>query len=258
MLSIQDIEKEYPAQLRPFKRNMLREYLQYKMLEAVFNSAHASKLSFIGGTALRIVLANTRFSEDLDFDNFSLLENEFEEIVETVSTSLQREGYRVEIKTVSKQAYRCYLRIPELLFEAGLSPFKEEKILIQLDSEAQGVSYQAERVILNKFDVFTPILVAPLDVLLAQKIYAAFNRKRAKGRDFFDIVFLFSKTSPNFDYLSLKLGVSSGSSLKKKLLSLCGRLNFPDLARDVEPFLMSPKDVKRIVFFPEFVEGLTL
>ena len=71
MISLHNIEQFYPENLRGFKRNMLREYLQFKILEIIFNSRLAPKLSFIGGTALRIVHENTRFSEDLDFDNFN-------------------------------------------------------------------------------------------------------------------------------------------------------------------------------------------
>ena len=77
MININQIEQFYPENLRSFKRNILREYLQYKILEIIFNSGTAPKLSFIGGTSLRIVHENTRFSEDLDFDNFNLKESDF-------------------------------------------------------------------------------------------------------------------------------------------------------------------------------------
>jgi predicted nucleotidyltransferase component of viral defense system len=80
MISLSQIEQYYPQQLRQFKRNILREYLQYKILEIIFNSRLASKLSFLGGTALRVVHDNTRFSEDLDFDNFKLSEKEFAQL----------------------------------------------------------------------------------------------------------------------------------------------------------------------------------
>ena len=33
MLDIKQIEPFYPENLRPFKRNLLREYVQYKILE---------------------------------------------------------------------------------------------------------------------------------------------------------------------------------------------------------------------------------
>ena len=68
MLDLKQVESFYPESLRPFKRNLLREYLQYKILEIIFGSEFGEKLVFMGGTATRIIHENTRFSEDLDFD----------------------------------------------------------------------------------------------------------------------------------------------------------------------------------------------
>lgn len=62
MLNIHEIEKYYPSNLRSFKRFMLREYLQYKILEIVFDGPFADRLIFLGGTCLRIVHGNQRGS----------------------------------------------------------------------------------------------------------------------------------------------------------------------------------------------------
>lgn len=70
MLSLSQIASYYPEPLRGFSRFIIREYLQYKILQIVFDHAtYARKLCFLGGTCLRLVHGNTRFSEDLDFDN---------------------------------------------------------------------------------------------------------------------------------------------------------------------------------------------
>jgi predicted nucleotidyltransferase component of viral defense system len=255
MLSIQEIEKDYPENIRAFKRNLLREYLQYKILQIIFNSKYADKLSFLGGTALRIIHNNTRFSEDLDFDNFNLEENEFDEISLAVKKQLELEGYKVEIKNVYKGAYRCYIRIPKLLFDSGLSGYEEEKILIQLDTAPHKFLYKPKKVILNKFEVFTEINVTPLDIILSQKIFAIFNRKTLKGRDFYDVIFLLSKTNPNYDYLQLKLEIKNEQELKRKLLTLGDKVNFKELAKDVESFLLNPKDSKKVTLFIKYIKN---
>lgn len=258
MLSLQEIEKYYPENIRTFKRNLLREYLQYKILQIIFNSQYADKLSFLGGTALRIVHDNTRFSEDLDFDNFGLKEKEFAAISLAVKKQMELEGYAVEIKNVHKGAYRCYVRIPKLLFNSGLTGHEEEKILIQLDTAAQGFAYDAEKVILNKFDVFTEINVTPLDIILSQKIFAIFNRKALKGRDFYDAVFLLSKTGPNYNYLQLKLKIKNRRELKSKLAALESRVNFKKLAKDVESFLFNPEDSRKVALFAKYIKNVKL
>lgn len=259
MLSFPEIAAAYPVELQGFKRLLIREYLQYKILEVIFDqSEHASRLSFLGGTCLRIVHGNQRFSEDLDFDNFDLSEQHFEAVSQLVRKSLAREGYEVEIRNVYKGAYHCYIRFPKLLYQEGLSGHKEEKILIQLDTEPQYFSFEPERKIINRFDVFTEVLVTPLDILLSQKFYAILNRKRNKGRDFYDVVFLLSKTKPNYDFLKLKLGITEPDQLKSRLLTHCEQLDMGEMTRDVAPFLFQPSDEKKVKLFIQYLKQTSL
>ena len=96
MLTLSEIEKNYPENLRGFKRFILREYLQYKLLQILFDSEYANELCFLGGTCLRIVHGNTRFSEDLDFDNFTIAEDTFAKVSDVLKKQLEQEGYDVE------------------------------------------------------------------------------------------------------------------------------------------------------------------
>jgi predicted nucleotidyltransferase component of viral defense system len=258
MLDFAQIKEQYPENLRRFERAILREYLQYKVLQAIFDSHHASKLAFLGGTALRIVHGNNRFSEDIDLDNFGLSWTEFEAVIQKVERFLTLEGFAVEIRNVAKGAYRCYLKFPALLYEQGLSPLQEEKILIQVDTTAQGYTYQPEIILLNKFDVFTEIRVTPLNILLSQKIYTAVNRKRPKGRDFYDITFLSSRTKPDLGFLNQKLGVDVAEHLRAEISARIAAYDFKNLAVDVAPFLMSREDIKRVEKFREFWNQVAL
>lgn len=258
MMNLSSLTPLYPDQEQRFKRNILREYLQYKILESIFELKPASKLAFLGGTTLRIIHESRRFSEDLDFDNFGLTKNDFQEIVNGVVKRLTREGYTVETKLVFKGAYRCYVRIPGLLFSEGLSPLEDEKLVIQINTMPHGFQYPPENMILNKFDVFTQIAVTPLSVLLSQKIGAILNRKSAKGRDFYDFVFLLSKTIPDYGYLVQKLKIRDASSLREALTERCKKLNFKKLTEDVQAFLIDPQDAKKITLFPEYLKQAKL
>jgi len=258
MLDLKQIALFYPESLRPFQRNLMREYLQYKILACIFRSAHGQHLSFMGGTAIRIAHSSPRFSEDLDFDNQGLDTEAFEDLTHTVRTMLELEGYAVELRNVCRKAYRCYLKIPALLFETGLSAHKTEKLSIQLDMESQGFDYTSENMIINKFDVFARIRLVPVDVLLAQKISCIFTRKRAMGRDFFDMVFLQAKTKPNYAYLEQMLGIANSGTLRQQLQSRCQELDFQALAKDVTPFLFSPEDADKVALFLEYIESADL
>ncbi|GBD86451.1 hypothetical protein BMS3Abin03_00371 [bacterium BMS3Abin03] len=256
MLSLNEIEKFYPDNQKVFKRNILREYLQYKILQIVFNQSIAKKLSFMGGTCLRIVYGTSRFSEDLDFDNFGLTADEFKQLADTVKKELELEGYVVETKNVFKGAYRFYIRFPKLLFDNKLSGFEEEKVLIQLDTEAQHFNYQSKKFLINKFDIFTQIFITPKDILLSQKIWAILNRKVLKGRDFYDTSFLFGITQPNYDYLKSKADIDNLDNLKKRILQRLENENLDKVSKNVEPFLMNKNDTLRITKFPDFVRSL--
>ena len=180
-------------------------------------------------------------------DDFVLLTKE-------IQNGLQLEGFNVEIRNVLKSAFRCYIKLPQVLFDNAMSALKHEKILIQVDTEPHDFVYKPDKVFLNKFDVFTQIAVTPPDILLAQKIYALLNRKRAKGRDFYDVVFLLQKTKPNYDYLKQKTGLADPQTLKEKLLDYLTDLNLKVLAKDVEPFLFQPSDSKKIILFSEYIK----
>lgn len=258
MLSIEEISKFYPPELRQFKRNMLREYLQYKVLEILFNLPESDRLYFIGGTALRIVHGSGRFSEDLDFDNFGLTEKMFQDLADRIRKSLEREGYTVSVETKTGGAFRCNIKFKQLLFQQGLSEHADENLLIRLDTSAQGFEHQPEIKTLNKFDVFTQVRVAPPDVLLSQKLYAAFNRARLMGRDFYDVVFLLAITQPNYHYLEEKAGVSTPEELRAYLKENSKGLNFGGLAKDVEPLLIKPEDKKRVELFARYIKDLEL
>lgn len=252
MLEFSEIKQQYPEKLQQYERAILREYLQYKILQAIFQSQHASKLSFIGGTALRIIHGNNRFSEDIDLDNFGLSWEEFEQVVEKVQRFMTLEGFLVEIRNIEKGAYHCYLRFPDLLFSHGLSPIQQEKILIQVDTTAQGYQYNPETVLLNRFDVFTDIKVSPLSILLSQKIYASVNRKRPKGRDFYDITYLASRTKPDMGYLHQKLNIRTHEQLKTEIAAKIANYDFASIAKDVAPFLINTNDIRRVERFREF------
>jgi len=256
MLNLKNIESFYPQHLRHYKRNILREYLQYKILEIIFDSPYGDGLSFMGGTAIQFVHGNTRFSEDLDFDNLSLKASDFENMTQLIVRQLKLSGFKIQTKTNLGDVCRSYIRFSDVLFDLGLTGHKEEKIMIQVDAQPQRFLYSPDKVILNKFDVFLRINVVPIDILLSQKFYAALDRPRAMGRDFFDIVYLSGMTKPNYSYLTAKTGIEDAKQLRIRLLKHCKDLDFKQLALDVEPYLYMPGDVKRVILFPEFFDTL--
>lgn len=256
MLDIKQIETFYPDSLKPFKRNILREYLQYKILEAVFDSSLGSSLSFMGGTAIHILHGSQRFSEDLDFDNQGLGADDFKSLVSQISKQMNRQGYKIESRVILKKAFRAYLKFPDILYRNKITRHKQEKLSIQIDTEPQNFQYSKDQFILNKFDVFQRINAVPIDLLLSQKILCVFTRPRIIGRDFYDIIFLLGKTHPNFLYLQEKIHIGNSEVLKKRLLEKCRNADFNRLAKEVSPFLFNPDEAKKIFLFPDYIKNM--
>lgn len=121
MLSLKEIQKFYPKSLHHAGEFLIREFLQYKLLEIIYESEYSRELVFLGGTCLRLIHGNTRFSEDIDFDNKGLAQDDFSNIADLIKKGLELEGYEIEINVVHRTAFHCYVRFPGLLFREGLS-----------------------------------------------------------------------------------------------------------------------------------------
>lgn len=233
---------------------MLVEYLQYELLDSLFKGADAAELSFIGGTAIRILHDSPRFSEDLDFDNFGLSFAQFESLLKAACRDMEYKGFLIEYRLVEKSAWHCYIRFPRVLSDAGLSADTERKILIRIDSEEKERRYEPRKVFLNKFAVYRQILAAPASILLAQKMMTILHRKREKGRDIFDVSFLSGLAAPDFAYIEKIIGLDRMEFLRRFGARL-EELDLNALARDVEPFLFAPEQRERVSGFRDFYKN---
>jgi predicted nucleotidyltransferase component of viral defense system len=254
MLDLEQIASFFPPPFRPFHRNILREYLQYKILQALYAQPHGRELVFLGGTAIHLIHGNPRFSEDLDFDNQGVSPEAFTELTTAVQRSLALEGYAVELKVSSGNALRAHLRFVGLLQALGITGHREEKLLIHLDTEPQAFSYTPEQRVINRFDVLCRIHVVPVDILLAQKLCCILQRPRAVGRDFYDAMYLWGKTEPNDSYLLHKAAISNRADLWNTLRARYQALDLEQLGRDLEPFVVDPAEARKVALFGEFID----
>ena len=256
MLTIEQIAAYFPqAVFRKNPRGALVEYLQYELLDSMFKDPAARYLSFIGGTAVRIVHHSIRFSEDLDFDSFGLSFENFESLLSSACRDMMYKGFVVEYRMVQRGAYHCYIRFPQILYESGISPDKGSKILLQVDTEPKEPVYRPAVIVLNRFSVFRRILAAPPEILLAQKMAAVLYRKREKGRDLFDVSFLAGITIPDFGFIKKCLGMEKDAFIHLFSQRL-DELDFDFLGKDVETFLFDPEQKDRVVYFREMWEGM--
>lgn len=257
MIDLEYIRSFFPpaiAKESRFDRYMLKEYLQLMILDHLATTSYINKVSFIGGTNLRLIQGIDRFSEDLDFDCKDLSEEEFMAMTDSVVNYLQQNNIDVETRDKANPkltAFRRNLYFPEMLFNLKLTGHREERLLLKIEAQDQGVVYQSEVATVNRMGFFFNIQVPPLDVLCAMKFAAILARQ--KGRDFYDAIFLLSKTKPNMDFLKARVGIGSIDDLKFAIADRMQEIDLNQKKRDFAHLLFNESNADRILSFDSVV-----
>ena len=260
MIDIEYIRSFFPpaiARESRFDRYMLKEYLQLLILDHLATTPYINKVSFIGGTNLRLIQGIDRFSEDLDFDCKELSEEEFMSMTDSVVTYLRQNNIHVETRDKPNPkltAFRRNLYFPEMLFNLGLTGHKEERLLLKIEAQDQCVPYEPVVANINRMGFFFGVHVPPIDVLCAMKFTAILARQ--KGRDFYDTIFLLSKTKPNLGFLSSRVGISSIDELKAAISQRLKDIDMNQKKHDFSHLVFNEQNVDRILQFPNVVAAL--
>jgi predicted nucleotidyltransferase component of viral defense system len=261
MIRIEQIKHYFPAQVREnaiFDRYILKEYLELMVLDYLSSSPYTQKMVFIGGTSLRLAKGIDRFSEDLDFDCKNLSEDEFMAITNEVIQFLERSGWRVEARdkdSAKRTAFGRNIYFPELLFNLGLSGHKEERFLLKVESQDQGIAYTPVMVNIKGCGFFFPFPIPSASILCSMKVAAMLAR--AKGRDFYDLLFLLAQTKPDYDFLSKRCGIHNLSALKAATSERLKTVDLKKKQKDFEHLLFNKAGSAKILQFGDFINALT-
>lgn len=258
MIDLNYIRSFFPpviAQNANFQKHILKEYIQLMVLDFLSNTSYITKLTFIGGTNLRLIKHIDRFSEDIDFDCKNMTEDEFIVMTDDVVSLLIRNGLNVVANDTPNDkltAYRRRIFFPEFLFELGLTGHRDERFLLKVEAQDQCVEYEVEHRNISGCGYYFSVPVPPDAVLLSMKLSALLSR--AKGRDFYDTMFLMQQAEPSYSFLSAKCGIHTPEELKKALISKLGEIDLDLKKRDFEHLLFNVHASDRILRFREFIE----
>jgi predicted nucleotidyltransferase component of viral defense system len=260
MIQVEAIKNFFPVSVRDnalFYKYMLKEYIQLMILDHLSATHYIRKITFIGGTSIRLIKGIDRFSEDLDFDCKEFSEDEFMDMTNGILRFLHRSGLKVVAKDKNREkleAFRRNIHFPELLFDLGLSGHREERFLIKVECQDQLVNYKPEIVNIKGCGFFFPMPVPPDGVLCAMKVSAMLNRQ--KGRDFYDAMFLLSQSMPDFTFMSVRSGIADLESLKQTANDIIGSIDMNKKRRDFEHLLFNKNNSTRILHAGEFFRAL--
>jgi len=260
MIQFEQIKNYFPPILREnadTNKYLLKEYIQLMVLNFLSSSVYARKLVLIGGTNLRLVKGIDRFSEDLDFDCKDFSKQEFMEMTDDVIRFLNRSGLNAQPKDKDNNrltAYRRSIYFPELLFDLDLSGHREERFLLKIETQDQLISYQPVIVNIQGCGYFFPFPVPSDGVLCSMKIAAMLAR--AKGRDFYDLMFLLSQTQPDYNFLEKRCEISNLQELKEKTFELLQITDLNVKKNDFAHLLFNKANSEKILLFKEFIQSL--
>lgn len=237
-------------------RNIAREYLQARILEAMQRAGAFAHIAFQGGTALRFLYHLPRYSEDLDF----ALEGDragydLRGWLEAARRQFRREGYEVRAAVRDRSAVHAgWLRFPGVLYETGLSPHRDQVLAVKIDVDTNPPGGAVARTRLVRRHVSLRLWHHDRASLLAGKVHAVLRRPFAKGRDVYDLAWYLSDPGwppPNLRLLAAALRQGAGEGAvpeRDEPRSLPGawreavahRLSaapWDQLSADVRPFL---------------------
>jgi hypothetical protein len=234
-----------PAQAR----NIVREYLQARILGALQRAGAMLPLAFHGGTALRFLYATARYSEDLDF----ALERpkrpyDLHAYLGRVQADFAAEGYRLEAKVSDKRAvHSAFVRFPGLLHELDLSARRAEVLAVKIEVDTNPPAGAGLATSVVRRHLVLQLQHHDRASLLAGKLHALLQRPYVKGRDLYDLLWYLSDPqwpAPNLVLLNNALTQTgwTGASLTERNWRKVVRDQLRGVAwdravADVRPFL---------------------
>lgn len=260
MIDLQSILAYYPPQIATnasFHKHILKEYIELLALEHLSQSPYATKIVFIGGTNLRLILGLDRFSEDLDFDCKQLNAEEFISMTDALVEYLRLNGLQVELRDKENPRLTAYCRniyFPELLFDMNLTGHREERFLMKIEAQDQGVDYSPQTAMVSRNGFFFPVTVPSKSTMLSMKLAALLAR--AKGRDFYDTIFLWQQVQPDYDFLRQRCEIKNPEELKKSLIDKLDAVDLMQKQKDFEHLLFNPSRSAQILHFRQFIDSM--
>ncbi len=239
----------------PIRRlNLLREYMHKVILRSWNEQGAFQSVSFVGGTALRLLFQLPRFSEDLDF----LLEGELSAYdPETWQNKLLRElrlsGLEATGRWNSNPTVQVgWVRISNLLWEAGITDLKNRKLSIKIEVDTNPPQGAETRTKILSDPFFWAVRYYDISSLMAGKIHAVLSRSYVKGRDWFDIFWFLTRTppvKPNLTLLKTALlqtnPEQSGKihQWKESILAKLETIDWDQVVKDVQPLIERRSDL---------------
>jgi len=235
------------------RRNVLREYVQAHVLYSLQSVRAFEQIAFLGGTGLRFLYGLHRYSEDLDFSLEHANGYSFDRLLNRVESDLAKAGFDVTIHPhKGEPIHSAFVRLPGLLYEAGLSPHRTEKLSVKIEIDTYPPAGATTKTTLINRYFLIAVLHYDIPSLMAGKLHALLSRPYTKGRDVYDLLWYLTRpdhVDPNIPLLQNALAQTGWNgrrvttkNWREVIADKIAKLDFTKIAQDVEPFLERPED----------------
>lgn len=216
---------------------LLKEALQIYILSELYALAESSKITFQGGTCLRLIYGGPRYSEDLDFVAEASLQ-ELESVFLSLKKSIPKIGplFSAALELKKQKEHPRFLRWKlHYLTEPVAKSFSVNIKLARYPAYTQNLSPLHPSKVLPGLP-FTIVRSETLEEILADKLAAIAGRSFMKSRDLFDLWFLKGKgVNIRKDLLVKKL--IDYDTPKERLKEHLSLISIENLKREMERFL---------------------
>ena len=236
------------------RRNVLREYVQAHVLYSLQSARAFERIAFVGGTALRFLYGLHGYSEDLDFSLEHAEGYDFGRLLNRVESDLINAGFEVTMHPhEGDPMHSAFIRLPGLLYEAGLSPHRTEKLSVKIEIDTRPPAGATTKTTLINRHFLLALTHYDIPSLMAGKLHALLARPYTKGRDIYDLLWYLSRpddgAEPNIRLLQNALAQTgyngphvTTENWREVIADKITELDFAKIAEDVGPFLERPED----------------
>jgi hypothetical protein len=174
--------------------NVAREYLQARILGALQRAGAMVPLAFHGGTALRLLYASPRYSEDLDFAlEQARPQYDLRGYLRAIRSELTAEGYALEVRLNDRRVvHNAFLRFRGLPYDLGLSPHRDRTLAVKIEVDSNPPAGAGLTTTVIRRYVTLQLQHHDRASLLAGKLHALLQRPYLKGRDVYDLLWYLS------------------------------------------------------------------
>jgi len=250
---ILELAKSYGLPLGK-KRAILREYLQVKILDLIYQEKISSNLYFVGGTSLRLLYGLDRFSEDLDFDIAKIPQGKIDHLVNKIFNILQKENIEVQLyRNITSRRIYYEFRFVKLLYQLRLSSHRDEKLMIKFDFERFWQGETREVILLNRYGFLSNLITINFNHILTQKLIVYLKRGQTQPRDIYDIVWLASQGAKIDRRFLIKNKILKDVVTEAREKFIIERNKLKGFKLRLRPFLINEDSVNKLDLFPRII-----